>query len=166
MKITNVERWLLQILFLLAAAIAALQTTGHTNVSSILFFLTFPLTVVLWLRTVRQRITGNDIGLMLTLLCAVCCVLMDRIRFGGRPSLDYWKKLVMFSMTLLFFQSAHRLQADAGLKRFVTAVTLALLLVFSLQFALPFLHTRDGSLLHLSIPRSKIPREIFLLPSA
>lgn len=136
MSMTKVERWLLQSLFLLTAIIAALQTTGQTGISSFLFYLTFPLTVLLWLQTVRRGVSANDILLIVTLLCAVCCVLADQILYGGSRSVGYWKKLIMFAMTLLYFQSTHRLQADAALKRFFTAVATGLILVFALQFLL------------------------------
>ena len=136
MGMTKVDRALLKALAALAAGMAVLQVFGQDSLTSVLFYLIFPLTVALWLRAVRKSVTGNDILVALTAVLALICVLMDCAISRGQLSFDYLKKGIMLAMTLLFFQAASRMRADAGTVYFVHLVADLLTVAFAVTFLL------------------------------
>lgn len=103
----------------LVLCIAVLQTVGADALTGALFYLTFPLTWLLWLRVVGRRITWEDMYLPVTAVLAAVAVLLGAVIHGSGYGLDYWKKLIIFITTLLYFQAASRLRADAQFKAFV-----------------------------------------------
>ena len=136
MEMTKADRALLKALYALAAAMAALQMFGLDGLTSVLFSLTFPLTVALWLRSVRKSMTANDILVLLTAMLAFVCVLADCAISYGQLSLAYLRKGIMFAMTLLFFGAVSRFRADAGTVRFVHLVSELLTAIFAVMFLL------------------------------
>lgn len=136
MEMTKEDRALLKALFALAAGMAALQMFGLDGLTSVLFYLTFPLTVTLWLRSVRKSLTANDILVALTVVLACICILADCAISRGQLSFAYWKKGIMFAMTLLFFGAVSRLWVDAGTVRFVHLVAELLTATFAAMFLL------------------------------
>ena len=136
MEMTKVDRALLKALAALAAGMAVLQVFGQDSLTSVLFYLIFPLTVALWLRAVRKSVTGNDILVVLTAMLALICILVDCAMSRGQLSFDYLKKGIMFAMTLLFFQAASRMRADVGTMRFVHWCADLLTVAFTVMFLL------------------------------
>ena len=130
------DAWLVQGLAVLVLGIAVLQTVGADRLSGVLFDLTFPLTVALWLRSVRETVTWEDVCLLMTVAVAVACVLLGAVIHGTGAGFDYWKKPIMFMTTLLYFQAASRLRADAGLKAFVGRGIMLAAVVFLAMFLL------------------------------
>lgn len=126
MKVRKLDSNLLKMLLLLEAGIIITQTMNQDDMTSFLFLLTFPLTVFLWVRSVRQKLTGMDLLVLLTAMIAVINVLMDVILANGRISFAYVKKLVMFITTLLFLQMAYRMRINQEVIRFINRLTDAL----------------------------------------
>lgn len=122
MELKRMDNFLLRALLLCAGVIVVTQVLTLDELTSWLFTLTFPLTVLLWLRTIRHRITGMNILVMLTALLAVISVLVDVSIHRGTLSFSYIKKLVMFTMTLMFLQTAYTFRADQALARFTQVV--------------------------------------------
>lgn len=119
MKPERMDRALLKMLYLDAAAIVMVQTLGLDDLVSALFTLTFPLTVLLWLRAVREKLTVFDLLVLLTAGLSAVNVLLDALGSGAGLHLAYGKKLVMFLMTLLFFGAAYRFESSDDLARLV-----------------------------------------------
>lgn len=113
MKPERVDSILLKLLYLDAAAIVVAQTLGLDALVSALFTLTFPLTVLLWLRSVREKLTVLDLLALLTVFLAAVSVLLDALGAGAVLTVSYGKKLVMFAMTLLLFQAMYRFDGSA-----------------------------------------------------
>ena len=122
MELRRIDRLLLKALYLLAAGILVSQVLGQETLTSLLFTMTFPLTVLVWLRTVRKTLTGTDLMVLGTIALSFACVLVDAAIHNASLSFSYLKKVIMFSMTLLFFQSAFRLRVDQGMIKFIERV--------------------------------------------
>lgn len=119
MELRKLDSNLVKLLLIIEAGIIVTQTMNLDDATSMLFLLTFPLTVFLWIRSVRQKMVGQDLLVLLTAMVAVINVLLDLIVSNGRFSFDYIKKLVMFIMTLLFLQTAYRMHINQELIRFI-----------------------------------------------
>ena len=129
MELKRMDCFLLKALYLLVFGIIATQALNRENLTSLLFLLTFPITVLLWLRSVRQTIKGLDLLMLLTAALACICVLVDLWVHRAVPSFSYLRKGIIFVMTLLFLQTAYRFRANQELMRFVNR-TVDILTVF------------------------------------
>lgn len=137
MELKQADRLLLKTLYLAAAGIVVTQALGMKDWTSWLFVLTFPLTVLLWLRSVRATLTASDLIMLVTIVIAGVSVLLGVSFSGGGLSLSYLRKLIMFAMTLLFLQTAHRARANVEMTGFINnlidLLTLFLIAMFFLN---------------------------------
>ncbi len=127
---------LLKILYLDAGLTVLAQVSGQNLLVSLLFALTFPLTGLLWLSTVRESLTQEDLLLLVTEGESLAAVLTAGLLSGGELSISAIKKWVIFSMTLLFFQAAHRLRPAQSTVRLIQTVTDGLTLLLLGAFVL------------------------------
>lgn len=137
MKLAKVDVFLLKFLYLLAAGLLVFQVLGRGNWTSLLFYMTFPVTVLLWLRTVRSTLTGMDLLMLGTIVLAAVCVLVDAGIHNAALSFTYIKKIIIFSMTLMFLQIAYRIQINQELVAFINTIidllTVFLIIMFFLR---------------------------------
>lgn len=122
MKLTRNDVHLLKLIYLLAAGIVVCQALGQSGLTSLLFYMTFPVTVLLWIRTVRKTMTAMDLVMAATIMLACISVLLDAGIQNASLSFSYIRKLIIFSMTLLFLQTTYRMRADEEIVTFVNRV--------------------------------------------
>lgn len=146
MELKQLDYFLLKTLYIVEAGIIITQTMGLDSLTSFLFLLTFPLTVFLWIRSIRVTATGMDLIVVGTILLALVNVLIDSQINGGDLSFDYLKKLIMFSMTLLFLQTAYRVRVNENFVSFINKLVdfLTLYLIFMYLFRNPQMHYLNG----------------------
>lgn len=148
MKQQKLDTALFKALFLVAIGMVVTQTQGMSGLTSNLFLLTFPLTVVLWLRSVRTSLTMLDLVMLLTAALALVSVMLNCVMTNTMPNFSYIRKLIMFVMTIMFFQTAHRVRVEESVKTFfdrlVDLLTVYLIVLF---FMRPVeMHTMNGRL--------------------
>lgn len=136
MELRQIDTLLLKATLLAVAGIVIFQTLGYSSLSSMLFMLTFPLTGLLWLRTVRRSLTGMDLLMIFTAALALVNVLLNAGINNANMAFPYIKKLIMFIISLLFLQTAYRLRVGRDMVRFVNAVIDALTLYLITMFFL------------------------------
>jgi hypothetical protein len=137
MELKQMDLRLFKTLYLIEAGIIVTQVMNMDSLTSLLFLLTFPITVLLWLRSVRRTAASTDVIMGFTAALAVICVFINMSLCGGSLGFQYLKKLIMFVMTLLLFQTAHRTRPGKELTGFVNLVvdlvTLFLIAMFLTQ---------------------------------
>ena len=77
MELKQADRFLFKALYFSVAGVVVFQTLDVSRLTSILFTLTFPLTVLLWLRSVREKVSMLDILTLLTSVATIIFVLID-----------------------------------------------------------------------------------------
>jgi O-antigen ligase len=122
MELKRVDSVIIKILYLLATGIIVSQVLGLDQVTSVLFLLTFPLTVLLWVRSVRKKLDSTDILVLLTAVLAIVSLLLNALVTGTKLSFDYLKKLIMFIMSLLFLQTANKVRVEQNMIRFINGI--------------------------------------------
>lgn len=132
----KVDILLFKLLFLLSGGILVAQTLWLESITSYLFLLTFPMTVLLWLRTVRKTLTAWDLLVLLAIAGAVASVLINTCMTGTEPSFAYFKKLIMFSMTLLYLQTCSRVRMNEDLHRYFRRLLEGIIIYLILAFVL------------------------------
>lgn len=137
MKQKDMELYLMEGLFLCVVGIIAAKMFGWGIVSSLLFTMTFPLTVLLWGWSLRTGLTKKGRLTIITAGLAAVCVLIDLVWNRGSFSFSYIKKLIMFIMTLLFLQAADKVRLDERLPQFiqmpVDGLTILMMIMYILQ---------------------------------
>ena len=83
---------------------------------------------------------------VVTVVLAAICVLLDVWRSGGTLTSDYPKKLIMFSMTVIFLCAANRVRPGAQLPRFLQLVVDGLTVLMTVMMLLDYdrMHLIDG----------------------
>ena len=119
MEQQKIDGLLLKIQMLLAAVMVVAQTLGLDDLTSYVFLATFPMTVLLWLRTVRQRVTALDLLMVLTVALAALSVLINASATATGLGFGYIKKLIIFAVTMMFLQTANRLRIKGDVARFL-----------------------------------------------
>ena len=145
MELKRIDAFFLKALFLVVAGIIITQVLERDSVSSILFLLTFPLTIVLWIRSIRQTFSATDMIVVIACVLAILSVLLNASKVSAAMDFEYLKKLIMFVMTLLFFQTAYRLRIHEGMRHFIRHVVDLLVLFLILMY---FLQTRRMHMLN------------------
>lgn len=132
MEVKKLDVLLLKLLLLSTAGIIVSQTLEMDDMTSLFFLMTFPLTALLWLRSVRKRIVHTDIVMILAVVGAGIAVLLDLLSEDGRPTFEYLKKLIMFTMALMFLQTAYKMRIGTPMVRFIDrlADVLTLFLIY------------------------------------
>lgn len=146
MELRQWDRFFLKFLLLCAAGIVVTEVLGQEWLTSYLFLATFPLTVILWARSVRKTLTGLDILMLLTILLAVVNVILNLWINGGTLSFDFFRKVIMFSMSLMFLQTANRFRVGQEIVDFMTRIADLLTLFFVLMYFWnrPAMHVING----------------------
>ncbi len=146
MELMRIDSLLFKALYVVEAGIVVTQVLNMDTLTSLLFFLTFPITVLLWLRSVRRTVKETDIVMCVTIAMAIISVFINASLCAGHIGFQYLRKLIMFIMTLLFFQAAHRTKADRKMITFVngTVDTLAAVLIVMYFVRWPQMHIVNG----------------------
>lgn len=130
----KIDTILFKLLFLVTAGIVVTQTMGQDSLTSYLFLLTFPLTVVLWLRSVRRSLTMLDLIMVATVAVAVLSVMINAAATTTMPGFSYIKKLIMFAMTLMYLQTCYRLRVERSVIKMLFIMADVLTLYFTFLF--------------------------------
>lgn len=146
MKLKKIDALLFQILFFALAGIVVTRVTGLNSLSSVFFAVTFPTTAVLWLRSVRNGLHVTDWIMVVAGVLAVVNVLINLFVSGGSFSLSYFKKVIMFIMTLHYLQACYKMRPGKKLglllHRIVTVLVVYLILMH--LFFRDQMHTLNG----------------------
>lgn len=134
MKRKNINLILLQALFLCVGGIIVMKMFGVDKLSSVLFLMTFPLTGLLWLWSIRRGLKRTDLLMIGLSMLAVGCVLLDLMINKGSFSFSYMRKVIMFIMTLLFLQSMSKLRPDWRLAEFIQVLVDVLTVLMAVMF--------------------------------
>lgn len=133
MELKLLDRILLKALYLVVAGIVVCEVLD-IQITSTLFLFTFPLTVALWIRTVRQKVTGLDFAALTAIALAFISVLINASITNTDIDFDYLKKVIMFSMSLLFLQTCYKIKVKKDMvvfiNRLVDCLTILLIVAF------------------------------------
>ena len=112
MKQKKYEFCLMQGLVTCVAIIILARMLNLSAVSSAVFYMMFPLTVALWLVSMRRGVSKLDYMAVATVVLAAICVIVDLWRSQGTLTGGYAKKVAMFATTLIFLCAANRCRLD------------------------------------------------------
>lgn len=115
----RIDTVLIKLQFLILAGIIAAQVLGQTALSSLLFTLTFFLTVALWLTGAAGQISGTNLLALMMVVVSCLHVAANTLITGTEVSFSYIRKLVMFWATILFFAAMEGQKAEKSTVKFL-----------------------------------------------
>lgn len=134
MSLHLIRQHLIRLDYLLAMLIILSQVLEYGAYTSPFFYLTFAVTVLLWICTVGEDFTKLDLFTLIIMAVALIAVLVNGIAAGAAFSFSYLKKYIMFVCTLLFFAAAGRNGVDTRTRRILVIMqlvtTLAMLVAY------------------------------------
>lgn len=132
MRLSTIDSILIRALYLTAAGIFVMQTLGEDTLVSLLFAMTFLLVAAFWFTGAIRQITWCDGVTLFAIVLALMNVILNAKITGTALSFGYLKKFIMFSFTLLFFQTAYKAEPDEKTVRFLGLVNsfLAVYLIY------------------------------------
>lgn len=136
MRLTQIDTFLIRILYLFAAGIVISTVLGYNAVSSAFFGLTFVLIVLLWLAGSLRKVTLSDAILFLIIGLALGNIIISAAIDESPISFAYLKKYIMFISTLVFFQSAYKLRIDSNTEQYLLFLNSVIALFFVAVFVL------------------------------
>lgn len=128
MRMTQMDTILIRMLYLAAAGIVMLTVLGAESIASGLFYLTFVLVVLLWLAGAMREVSWTDAVLILIVGLTLGHIMINASLEGTSVNFDYFKKYIMFIITLVFFQAACKLSVDDRTEKFLLTVNSGLVL--------------------------------------
>ena len=135
MELKRIDAFLLKALYLVEAGIIVTQVLNLESLTSLLFLATFPIAVLLWVRTIRKTFSESDMLVIITVALAVVGVLLNAAQANADIGFSYLKKLIIFIMALLFLQTAYRIRADEAMCEFIRKVVdLLVLFLIAMYF--------------------------------
>lgn len=111
--------------YVAGSVIAISQVLGANSLASMLFYLTFAISALLWLCTLIERVTAIDLVALVTMVVASLSVMANSIMTMTPISFDYLKKLMIFICTVTFLTSCIKVRIPERTLRSVPYMALA-----------------------------------------
>lgn len=144
MSLYLIRQHLIRINYLLAMLIILSQVLEYSAFTSLFFYMTFAVTLCLWICTAGENFTRLDLFTLIIMMVALLAVLVNGIAAGAAFGFSYLKKYIMFVCTLLFFVSAGRNGTNAVTRRML--LIMQLVVTLGLMFA--YLTRRNSAYTH------------------
>lgn len=146
MKLTTMESMVLRALIVIAGGVVVLQTLGLNGLVSVLFSLSFALVFLLWFLLALRQMNRMDVLVLGTLVLAFIHVMLNLVLSRGGLSFAYIKKFIIFCASLLFLQTACKIEAEEGIRRLVRIMidVVSVVLLGMYIFRTPQMHLLNG----------------------
>lgn len=133
MQKIDVKPLILKALYFFAGAIVCLQTFHLGRYVSFCFYATFFLTLIYWTVCALRKIEMVELLVLLAICIAFINVLANATLSNTAVGIQYVKKVLSFSSTLLFFAFAYKTEPDESTCRWIYRVLdmVSMFLIFS-----------------------------------
>lgn len=113
---------ILKILYSFAGAIVCLQVMHMDRLVSFCFYATFYLTLAFWVISALQKMERFEFQVLAGIMIALLSVLINAAVSGATVTVQYLKKLLSFSGTLLFFAAAYKTTPNQSVRRWIYGI--------------------------------------------
>lgn len=116
---TYAENIIIRILYIAAISLVIFQVFSINRAVSILLIATIITVYVLWGLTLYKEVTNRDVMLVCLITLASWNVFINAQMAGADLSFSYIRKLLLFSSTLIFLQTATKMRIDSRLEQLI-----------------------------------------------
>ena len=111
--------------YVAGSVIVVSQVLGANGLASMLFYLTFAISALLWLCTLVEQVEPIDLVAIVTIVVASANVVANSILTMTPLSFDYLKKLMIFACTVIYLTSCTKARVPARTLRRVPYMSFA-----------------------------------------
>lgn len=146
MSLRHIENILILLEYLLGVGIVTCEVVAHNSLTSTLFYLTFFITAALWVCTLLEEVKLVDVLTLLAIVIALTNVLINAALCRSIISFDYLKKLLMYSCTLLYLDSATKIHVKDRTIGIVASLCVLANIVMTIAYQQQYtaMHLIDG----------------------
>ena len=146
MSLRHVEDALILLEYAVGVGIVLCEVLALNSLTSVLFYLTFFLTAVLWFCTLLDEVRLVDLLVLLAIVIAFANVLVNTALSRSVISFDYLKKLLMFSCTLMFLVSTTKVHVKDVTIGCIALMCVATIVVMTAAYLSQYtaMHLIDG----------------------
>lgn len=135
MRITNLERNIITLIYMLEAGCIIAQMTLNDTIASVMLYASFVVVLFLWIYVMsRGKINKGDFLAFFIISLSFVFVLWNATLDNAMFTFAYVKKMIMFWATIVFFQTASKLSIDKKLenriKNIIIVVTFIIIAMF------------------------------------
>lgn len=130
----KMERILFRCIYIIMAVIFFLQMLDADGGTSIMFHALLLVIVLTWIVMQRCGLTKMDLFVCGIILLAIVFVVVNGVLSGADLSFSYMKKVILFSIALLFLQIANRRETNAEDTTFLYCMINIITLLFVVMF--------------------------------
>ncbi len=134
MQLKEVRQGLFCLEYFTGFLVIVSQTFQMSGLTSLLFYMTFVMTFLLWILTAADQIDRTDLLALGIVFLALLNVVVNGISQNLSFSFGYLKKYIMFSCTILFFSAARKLKPDMRAFRFLEVLYALLGIIFIFMY--------------------------------
>ncbi|MGM9670811.1 MAG: O-antigen ligase family protein [Oscillospiraceae bacterium] len=134
MRLERIKLNFLRLDYLFGAAIVICQLFALPSLTSVFFYGTFLITLLVWICTSLEKVDTIDIFMLITVSLALIHVMINGLMTGASFSFQYMKKYIMFCSTMLFFSAAGKMEIDEKTETFLTNLSLLLGLLLVVMY--------------------------------
>ncbi len=116
---TYAENTIIRILYIAAISLVIFQVFSINRAVSILLIATIITVYVLWGLTLYKEVTNRDVMLVCLITLTSWNVFINAQMAGADLSFSYIRKLLLFSSTLIFLQTATKMRIDSRLEQLI-----------------------------------------------
>ena len=137
---------LLRLDYLLGTAIIICQILYIRQMVSILFYLSFLVSIALWICTTTESLDGLDRLTIAIIMLALIHVAINAAITDAVFSFEYLKKYIMFCCSMVFLSAIRRISLDRGTFRFLEVLFLivGIFMLFMFFFRNQQMHLLNG----------------------
>ena len=149
LNIINNENILLKLIYILGAIVIVTQVIGLDFITSICFNLTFVVVAFLWLAYYTKQKNKWDSIIIAVAIFSLACIIIDGILNDVHISPDYFKKYIMFIVTILFLQASFKFEGSLEITTVIHKLNTGIIIVllFAYLFAEDPMHTFHNGVL-------------------
>lgn len=135
-KVNNNHSFLLYFIFLLGYLIIFFTVNKLTSIATMLFYFSFFLIFVAWILSLNRKLKNIDLLAVIIVALSFVFVLINALQTNANISLDYLKKVIMFSSTIMLFSAMQNFGSHKEIEKQVLILNIILsIALFILFFA-------------------------------
>ena len=116
---TRAENITIRILYIAAISLVVFQVFAMNRAVSVLLMATIITVFALWGMTLYKEVTNRDVMLVCLITLTAWNIFINAQMAGADLSFSYIRKLLLFTATLIFLQTASKMRIDARIEQLI-----------------------------------------------
>lgn len=136
MKLKKIEVKLLKLLYFLAAGIVVFHAVSLDDKVTPMFYATFIIVMILWISIIKRNFSSRDFIVVSILILTFMNVIFNASMQNTDITFRYLKKVIMFSSTIVYFQTMSKIKIDARTSRYILRIFMVVSVILCVMYGI------------------------------